>query len=91
MISETIIPTVTLIKRPTRGDWTRFVCRVLMGADQPGHKPRGRALSKGDAWDLCRREGAKHGIQDHWWRKDHSGGTCQWTAYKKTTSKPVSP
>jgi hypothetical protein len=62
----------------------RWVCRVLCGADQVGHKPRGRARNKGEAWDMCRREGAWRGIPEHWWRKDHGNGrgACQWYAYK---------
>ena len=81
---DTIKPTVSVIVKPTGRGWTRFVCRVLMGADQPGHRHRGRALDKSEAWDLCRREGAKLGIKEHRWRKDHGGGTCQWYAYNKT-------
>ena len=73
-------PTVTVTRRGSL-----VVCRVLIGADQPGHKPLKRAANKGEAWDLCCREGAKLGIKQHWWRKDHgnSNGAVQWYAYKR--------
>ena len=76
-------PTVGLTFGPTRGEWVRVECRVLLGADQVGHIPRGRAANKAEAWDLCRQEGAQHGIKEHWWRAAHQGGICVWYAHVK--------
>ena len=57
---------------------SRWVCRVPCGG-------RGHPRNKGEAWDICRREGAEFGIQEHWWRVDHwnGNGSPQWFAYKK--------
>ena len=75
-----IAPTVT-VKTRVGPKWTTIKCHVRLGADQPGHIPRYRARNKAEAWEMCRQEGAKLGVKDHQWRKNHHAGACYWYAY----------